>query len=133
MTPKSEAVRQSQRTRAVAALLSCPTIESAASATGISSRTLQRYLSDPAFQSMLHDAAQSLLEHTARHLVGLSACAASTLDQVMSDPVTPAGVRARASDLILSNALKMQETVTLAQRVRKLEDTARGLSPCPNV
>lgn len=132
MAPKTDAQRQMQRTRAITCLLSNPTVTSAASAAGVSDRTLQRWMAEPGFQSELHAASQALLEQAARRLVGLSACAIGVLGDVMSDAVTPAGVRARSADLILGNALKLQEQVTLQARVRKLEDTTRGSSPCPN-
>ena len=126
MTPKSDSVRQAQRVRAIACLLSSPTIESAASAAGISSRTMSRMLADETFQTALHDASQTVLEHTTMRLVGMSACAVSVFDEVMSSASAPMGVRTRAADLALANALRFQEAVSLAQRVKRLEQASKG-------
>ncbi len=120
---QSDATRQARWTRAVSALLHNTKIEDAASEADIDRRTLQRWLSSSSFQVMLHDAQDNAMELAARRLAGLSGSAVNVLDQVMSDEGAPQGVRTRAADLALTNALRFQDAVHLARRVQALERT----------
>ena len=73
------------------------------------------------FIAMLHEAQDALLSQATLRVVSLSGDAVSTLHAAMADPETPTGVRVRSADLLLANALRLSEAVTLAQRVRALE------------
>lgn len=124
---RSDTTRQAQYAKAVSALLSTCTIQAAADTIGVSARTLHRWMQDADFITQLHAAQDAMLEQAALRVVGLSGDAVSTLHDAMRDPETPTGVRVRASDLLLANALRLSEQVSLAQRVRKLEATQGGL------
>ena len=118
---QSDTLRQTRRAQAIVSLLQNPTIELAASAAGISARTMQRLLSDASFQVELRAACDQALDQTARRLSGMSACAIGVLDTILSNDETAPGVKARTSDLVLQNALRFQEAVHLARRVQALE------------
>lgn len=114
-------VRRQQYARAAVALMTFGTLQEAADNLGVTVRTLQRWLKDDELVTMLHELADDVLSHSARRLATLTASAVEVLHQVADDVNNPAGVRARASDLILANALKYAEGVSLARRVANLE------------
>jgi len=123
--------RQAQYTQAVAALLTTSTILEAANTIGVSARTLHRWMQDADFITQLHAAQDAMLEQATLRVVGLSGDAVSALHDALADPETPTGVRVRSADLLLANALRLSEAVTLAQRVRKLEATQGGIPDAP--
>lgn len=118
---RSDTTRQAQYTKAVAALLSTCTIQAAADTIGVTSRTMQRWMNEPEFQALLHEAQDAMLAQAAIKVTGLSGQAVSTLADVLADEDAPLGVKTRAADLALSNALRLSEQVSLAQRIRALE------------
>lgn len=88
-------------------------------------------MQDADFIAQLHAAQDAMLEQATLRVVGLSGDAVSTLHAAMADPETPTGVRVRASDLLLANALRLSEAVTLAQRVRALEAKQKEVAHAP--
>jgi len=82
---------------------------------------MQRWMNEPEFQALLHEAQDAMLAQAAIKVTGLSGQAVSTLADVLADEDAPLGVKTRAADLALSNALRLSEQVSLAQRIRALE------------
>ncbi len=119
--------RNAQWTRAALVLLQRNTIAEAADDVGVSARSLQRWLTLPDFQAILQTTCDDAMGLAARRLAGMSASAVGVLDAIMSDDLLPPGVRSRSADLVLANALKYQEAVSLAQRVRRLEQGSKGV------
>jgi hypothetical protein len=107
--------------RAIAALLTKPTIEEAAKAAGVSRATLYRWLAERAFQTALADAERRLLETTSRGLIALSTKALAVTEAVLDDQSVPASTRLRAADVTLNRLLQLRELVSLEERIAALE------------
>lgn len=118
---KEDILRNRRYYRAAVSLLMNKTIYDAAEELHISARTMQRWMSDPGFQSILHDTQTEFLAQSARRLAGACGDAIDTLLEVCNDLSLPPGVRCRAADLVLSNALRLSEIVSLGNRVKQLE------------
>lgn len=87
--------------RAIAELLSRPTLEAAAEAVGVSALTLRRWRRDPAFSDAYRQARLESLEHAAGRLRALSNTAAQALADILSDPETRDADRIRAAAVVL--------------------------------
>ena len=103
------------------ALLAHPTVDQAAAAVGVNSRTLCRWLTDPDFRAMLAALQSEVLGQAARRLARLATIAIDTLEALLNDEDVTPGVRAKAADLILNNAIKYSEAATLDDRITQLE------------
>jgi hypothetical protein len=105
---------------AIAALLSTRTIDDAARETGISGRTMLRWMKDPEFQEeYLLARRQSQSQATAR-LQSAAGAAAALLTKALVDPNVP-HTAIRAAHSILEMGRKGIETEDLAIRVAKVE------------
>lgn len=107
--------------RAVAALLSCPTISEAAKTAQVSERTLYRWLLDQAFLAELHRRESELINYIARRLVNLADNALRTIQELLDDPEASSSVRLRAAENVLAHLLRVRELATLEERVSLLE------------
>jgi hypothetical protein len=115
-----------QRERAVAALLSQPTIQNAAEETGISSRTLKRWLNDPAFQDLYRAAKNELLAAATTRLRAAAGQAVTVLDSVANDAKATSAARVTAAKAILELALRAHELENQELRLAVFE--AQGMS-----
>lgn len=111
----------SRQKRAIASLLSTQTISEASGMTGVSTRTLQRWLLDPTFRAELTKQETEALSVVSRRLVTLADVAVETIKDILSDREIPAGVKLRASEAVLSNLLRLRELVDLDKRLTALE------------
>lgn len=110
------------QTKAIAALLTEPTIEEAARVAGVGRRTLFRWLAeDAAFVAELRTAEEAAIDHAARRLVGLQDAAINVLSDVLTAPDVAPGVRVRAASLIVELSLRLRELRSLEERVSALE------------
>jgi DNA mismatch repair ATPase MutS len=112
--------------KALAALLSEPTVTAAAAKVGIGERTLHTWLREPAF-----DAAYTALRHDAVGLaVGrLQHATGSAVDALIEvldtkDAPAPAAVRVSAAKVIIEYALRFRELDELESRIAQLEQAA---------
>lgn len=128
---RSDVTRQAQYAKAVAALLNTCTIQEAADAIGVTTRTMQRWMQDADFITQLHAAQDAMLTQAALRVVGLSGQAVGVLADVLADEDAPIGVKTRAADLALAHSLKYTEAVTLSERVRRLESSQGGIPDAP--
>jgi hypothetical protein len=115
-----------KQARAVAALLIAPTLCEAAKNAGISERQLARWLAEDAFRMALQRAQDEAIGAAVRRLAGGLGRALDTLQVVMDDKYTPAGVRVRAALGWADAGRAWLETLTLAERVTKLEEAAQN-------
>jgi hypothetical protein len=120
-----------RRERAIAALLNCPTIDSAARTAGISSRTLRNWLADPGFAAEYRRARAAVRDETICWLVRAGTQAVATL--VAGLAAARVADRLRAADLILSHGADGLFTTDVLARLQALEEAAaRGaLGPAP--
>jgi hypothetical protein len=114
---------------AIAALLVQRNLDEAARAAGIGARTLIRWMKLPEFQAAYRKARRDAVgQATARLQQGTSA-AATTLLKTLIDPATPASVRVRAAEVILSHAAKSIELEDIDARLTDLERAADQSNP----
>ncbi|HUZ47311.1 MAG TPA: hypothetical protein VMW54_11805 [Terriglobia bacterium] len=110
------------RERAITALLTSPTIESAAREAGISKRTLLRWLQQPDFREQYTRAKADVLRSATGILTRNAGRAAQVLREVFEDePTAHQGGRVTAAIATLRLSLDAFELENLEERLRKLE------------
>lgn len=107
--------------RALAALLSQPTVRAAAETAKLSEATLYRYLRQGAFKTELRARQDAILAATTAAMVGLSGGAVTTLQGVLNDPNASASVKVRAALGWLSHTRDVVKLDDLIERVDALE------------
>ena len=105
--------------RAIAALLSCPTIVEAAQLAECGERTLYTWLDDPAFRTELRAAEDAVVDTAVRALATAGGKAVSALADLVENGNAP--VRLKAADAILNHLLKLRELRNLEGRITELE------------
>lgn len=116
--------RARQEDAALAALLSEPTISTAAKKAGVSESTLLRWMADPPFKTRYREARRQVVEHAVSQLQQAASDAVSALSRNLTCG-TPA-VEVGAAKAILDQAVKAVELVDLAERVEQLERQAQA-------
>lgn len=111
----------SKQTRALQALLTCPTQAAAAKAAGIGLTTLKRYLSDDEFQREYKKAVSGMIAEAAAQAKQSLSPALSTLQEVMQDADQNGQVRVSAARSILEYGLKLVEQADVLARLDELE------------
>jgi transposase-like protein len=106
-----------KKEEAIAALLTQQTIENAARSIGIGLSTLLRWQKDPEFDAEYRAAQRAAYRQTTARLQQAS-------PKLMVDSNTPASVRARTADSVLSHAAKAIEIQDLDARLAALEAAA---------
>jgi hypothetical protein len=114
---------------AIAALLTQRNTEDAARATGVTPKTLLRWMKLPEFKAAYREARWAAFGQSIARLQQATSAAASTLLKVMVDPSTPASTRVRAAESVLTHAAKSIEIEDIEARVTALEQTAESNRP----
>jgi len=112
---------------AIAALLTEPTIGSAAARVGVGEVTLWRWLRRADFQDQYRQARREVVSQAIAALQQASWEAVGTLRQVMADSEAPATSRVSAAKAVLELALRAVELEDLQERVRALESRAEAV------
>lgn len=118
MTPTKE--------RALQALLTQRTKAEAATAAGISPRTLRVYLQDPEFQRAYNAAFSGLMEEATKQAQRSLSPAISTLREIVEDEDQPATARISAARSLLEYGLRLVEVSDILARLDKLEQSEAG-------
>jgi len=105
--------------RALLALVEHPTHEEAATAVGLTSRTLRRYLEDPAFLAEYRALRRAVWERAVGELQTACSEAVSTLRANLG--AESEAVQVRAARSILDHARSGLETTDLLERLEALE------------
>src|SRR5262245_47727551 len=113
--------------QAIAALLSEPTLPTAAGAAGVGERTLRRWLQQPEFAGAYRDARRAALDAATARLQWAGAEAVETLREVAADKSAKASARVAAARAILEIAFRAQEAVELAERFEQIEAALAAL------
>lgn len=113
MTPKQQ--------KALVALLTQPTKEKAATAAGITSKTLRSYLDDPEFRAEYRKAFSELVEDATRKVQQTLDPAVAVLREVMENDSENGQVRVSAARSVLEYGLKMTEHTDILNRLQELE------------
>jgi hypothetical protein len=108
-----------KQSRAVAAILASPSLVEAARRTGVSARTLQRWLKGPEFATALREAGRQASDVAVQRLKGAALGAVAIAERLChcGEP----GVEARASLGILGLIVKLVAADDLIARVEALE------------
>jgi hypothetical protein len=109
---------------AILALLSHRSIEDAAKTAGVGTRTLMRWLKDPAFEKACLAARRAAFRQSMARLQQMSGAAVSTLGKVLVDQSSPPSTRVRAAECILNQGAKAIELEDVLARVEDLERAA---------
>ena len=108
--------------KALAALLTSPSVAAAAARCGLSERTLYNYLTDDRFKTELRRRQDAIIQSVTAALVGLSSEAVATLRNLLRDPDASGAVKCRAALGWLAQMRQSVELADLAERVSKLEE-----------
>jgi AcrR family transcriptional regulator len=115
--------KETNRERALAALVESASIAEAAKRCKLSKETLFRYLRDESFVSEYRAFRRVTVENAVAHLQVASGEAVETLRRNLTCENPAAQIR--AAQLILDFAVKGVEVVDLAERLERLEDAAQ--------
>jgi hypothetical protein len=110
---------------AIAALLEHPTLPEAATACGVSERTLRRWLASEDFSREYRAGCSRLLEVTIDALRKKSLSAVKTLVDMSDGKILASAPRLAASKAIIELALRGEELLELEIRLAELETIAR--------
>jgi transposase-like protein len=110
-----------KKEEAIAALLTQRNVEEAARAVGIDTKTLLRWMKEPAFDAEYRAARRAAFGQSVARLQQASSAAVSTLLKVMVDPGSPASTKVRAADSVLAHTAKAIEIDDIEARVSELE------------
>jgi hypothetical protein len=114
-----------KKEEAIHALCTQRNLEEAASAAGVSKRTLTRWLKLPEFRDAYREARRERVSQSNARLQQASGAAVSTLMKIMVDPSAPAAARVRAADRILDGAHQAIGFEDTEVRLTALERIAR--------
>jgi transposase-like protein len=110
---------------AIAALMTCASVEKAAEAIGVHPNTLRRWMTLPEFHAAYNQARREAVRQANARLQQNSGVAATVLLKTMADATTPAAVKVKAAECVLERASKSLEEDDLEVRVTQLESTAQ--------
>lgn len=112
----------SRQRKVITALLSCGSVPKAAKASGVSERSIYRYLADDDFQQALLAAESDAINQATRRLLGLQDKAVGILEGIMDDDEASDSVRLRAATNVLDYLLKLRELRNVEDRLAALEE-----------
>ena len=114
--------RERLEDRALAALLSEPTIVQAAATAGLSESTLLRWLAEPAFRARFREARRQVVEQAISSLQRATVEAVEALRRNLACGVPSAEIS--AAKAIVEQAIRAVELIDLAERVEQLEQAS---------
>lgn len=115
-----------RKRRVLAALLTSPSKAAAAAAAGVNVRTVQNYLSDPAFREAYQSALEDMVSDAAAEAKRALSPALCTLREIIEDRGEDTQNRISASRVLLSNSIKLIETADILTRLEQLEAEMGG-------
>jgi hypothetical protein len=118
-----------KKEEAIVALLTHRTIEEAARAVNVSTKTLLRWQKEHEFIAAYRAAKRAAFDQSIARLHHLSSAAVSTLGKIMLDAATPPSTRVRAADSILDHTAKAIEIEDIEARGAALEQAAANRTP----
>jgi hypothetical protein len=108
--------------RAIDALLTEATIEAAAMKTGVSSRTLRRWLHREDFYQAFRCARGKAMESALQRLQESTGVAVRVLVEIAADESAKPADRLRASNSILDYSIRGAELLAFSERLARLEE-----------
>jgi transposase-like protein len=117
-------VPEEKREKALAALLSKPTIVSAARQVGVTERTLREWLRDSEFSALYRERRLAFLQETTAGMQRATSDALTALKSVMKSTKAPAIARVMAAVRVLEYAYKGAQFEDLEARIAAIEQRA---------
>lgn len=117
----AEGALSPEQYKAIECLLVSGNVAAAAREAGISRRQMYRWLHDPVFTGVLHDAEGIALQGLTRSLMALGDKATAALTAVFDDEAAPHTVKLKAASIVFANHPQYLQSVALAERVAALE------------
>lgn len=108
--------------RAIFCLLETKTIEQAADCTGVSSRTLHRWLRTPEFLSELQSIQNGVMHETSLRLIGLQSSVLDRLESLMNNSCDER-VQLAAAESIQNYILRWYELTHISVRLAEMENS----------
>lgn len=118
---KNSARFAGKKAAAIAALLSCPTLEAASQVAHVPTSTLRRWRARPEFAQQILVCQQEILQGAVNELRMAGLDAATALRRIAKDPASPIPARVRACGLILTLLLRNHENEVLEFRMSRIE------------
>ena len=106
----------------VSALLSCSTIKQAAESVGLSEQAVYSRLRKVDFRTKLQNARTTQFQVISSKLEDANFKALDTLINILDDMEVSAGVKVRASQILLDLSLKNREQADIISRIQPLEE-----------
>jgi hypothetical protein len=106
------------------ACLEQPTFARAADAAGVSTATLWRYRQKPEFQKAMSELGREAMAEGLARLQQVAVGAANINIKLMQDPASPAHVRLRAAEVVLTRAREALVQEDIEERLGALEQAA---------
>jgi hypothetical protein len=113
--------------QAIAALLTCRSVEAAARAAGIGVNTLLRWIKAPEFDAAYREARRLAFLKSIARLQDAEGAAVTTVLKIMLDVNVPPGTRLRAAEVVLAFGIKAVEIEEAVARVTELERAAGSI------
>lgn len=111
-----------QQARAIAALLTSPSVSEAAEKAGIGERTLYRWLAeDPDFKQALAAAESDAISSAVRELIGDMRENLATVREIRQSDESSAAIKLRAAALLDACLLRWREIATFEERLVAIE------------
>ena len=108
--------------KALAALLTCPTVKAAARAAGLDESTIRRYKQDPAFVAEYKRRCAELLETACIKAKSALPPAIERLNAIVQDDTQQPREQIAAARAVCEYSLRLNEAVDIEQRLRALEE-----------
>ena len=112
--------KDTNKQKALTALLNSPTITDAAKTCGLSEATIYRYLSEDDFKKEYRNARREVVENSITQIQRITHKAVETLEKNLN--CGKPSDENRAAQIILDNAIKGVELVDVMERLEVLED-----------
>lgn len=113
--------KQTNKEKALIALLECVTVRAAAKQCGLSEATLYLYLKDENFKKEYKEARKLIFDENVRELQQLHSKAIETIDRELDNLKYPS-VAVRAAAIVIEQTRKDFESTEILERLEVIED-----------
>ncbi len=110
----------------ISALLTCPTIKLASEKVGISEQSVYARLRKPDFRMKLQSERNTHFQVISSKLEDANFKALETLINILDNDEVSAGIKVRASQILLDLSLKNREQVDILQRIESIEEMLKS-------
>jgi len=114
-----------RQVKGIKALIKYPTIKEASEASGIPIRTLENWLAQPEFVSILSQIQYDCLKDAGRGMINSMKKAQESLVDVLDDPTQPgANMKLKAAKTVLEMGTRFYQLIETDERMKRLEEKA---------